>query len=127
MQIRRFRYNYNDLRGFADDIGIILFIIAIPVFIIFLIIDRKIVNNLDQNGIRGEGVVSRIEKDVAEESAATYIYYVEYEDRSGAKHESVARLASDGDLYQVRQRITIKYLEGKDRFVLIVDDKTVNL
>ena len=107
--------------------GVILFfVIGIIMCIGFVVYDRKIRNNIVKNGIKTQGVVSRIDKDVESDGNTTYTYYVEYKDQNGGKHESIAMVHSRGDLYKEDQRVAVKYVRGNYKYALIVDEKIVD-
>ena len=107
--------------------GVILFfVVGIIMCVVFIAYDRKIVNNIAKNGIKTQGAVSRIDKDVESDGDTTYTYYVEYKDQDGGKHESIALVHSRGDLYKEDQRVAVKYVKGKYKYALIVDEKIVD-
>ena len=97
-------------------IGIILAVIVI----VSVYKTTKERNDIEENGLETQGVISRIEE-VNEADKQTKIYFVKYKDQLGNMRESQLVLTNEEDRsFSVDEKVVIKYIPGKYKYANIV-------
>ena len=97
-------------------IGIILAVIVI----VSVYKTTKERNDIEENGLETQGVISRIEE-VNEADKQTKLYFVKYKDQLGNMKESQLVVNGEEDRsFSVDEKVVIKYIPGKYKYANIV-------